>query len=240
MGRSGLQGTPWHEVIKYDDTPKKKVSCRDCKFYDEDDTSCFKGIDINNAGSSNWHKCKYFILEAFADKSKKEEVRKKKGERYIEKPIKIDSAGKQVSDSSKTSNSDKIEKKHNDVQSFNYREIPEEIMGHFRRYHNGDQLEYRYCEGLIPEGTYEAFQQLCKGGNTEDFDMRLCQFANKVGINITNSFYIKNFRKALRKGMFMLLFSNEDYSLRSTQFSRLFVDAFVALLEKKKCFKINQ
>ena len=50
MGRSGFQGTPWHEEIKYDDTTLKKVSCRDCKFYDKDDNLCFKGVDIKAAG----------------------------------------------------------------------------------------------------------------------------------------------------------------------------------------------
>ena len=56
---------------------KKKLSCKDCCYYEKDDKSCLKRpLYLPEDGYNSWKNCKYFEPTRDAIKSKKDQIEK--------------------------------------------------------------------------------------------------------------------------------------------------------------------
>ena len=56
---------------------KKKLSCKDCCYYEKDDKSCLKRpLYLPEDGYNSWKNCKYFEPTKYAIKSKKDQIEK--------------------------------------------------------------------------------------------------------------------------------------------------------------------
>ena len=56
---------------------KKKLSCKDCCYYEKDDKSCLKRpLYLPEDGYNSWKNCKYFEPTKDAIKSKKDQIEK--------------------------------------------------------------------------------------------------------------------------------------------------------------------
>lgn len=68
-------------IVEHVDFSKKKLSCRDCNYYEKDDKSCMKRpLYLPEDGYNSWKSCKYFEPSKDAIKKKKIGV-----EKYIKK-----------------------------------------------------------------------------------------------------------------------------------------------------------
>lgn len=53
-----------HFIVEHDDTLKKRISCKDCLYYERDDKSCLKRpLYLPEDGYNSWRKCNYFELD---------------------------------------------------------------------------------------------------------------------------------------------------------------------------------
>ena len=51
-------------TVEHDDTVRRKISCKDCLYYDRDDRSCLKRpLYLPEDGYHNWKKCDHFELD---------------------------------------------------------------------------------------------------------------------------------------------------------------------------------
>ena len=85
-------------IVEHVEFPKKKLSCKDCRYYEKDDLSCLKRpLYLPEDGYNSWKNCKYFEPTKDAIKKKKIGV-----EKYIKKPEKVKGIrGSQDTDSNK-------------------------------------------------------------------------------------------------------------------------------------------
>lgn len=230
-------------VIEKKHLPKRKVTCEDCKHYNSDKSCQAEPVFIPEVGYDNWKNCKSFLLSchtAYFDEKKKTVV-SLRSEKYIETPRgSYEALLRQSQEREDRRKEIKETKDSTFKQGVNYWGIPMEVLGHLKRYYYGYQSEYNYCKKRIPAKTYKAFQRYCMEGDHSEFDEALAQFIVALSIPIPSKEGIVKFRKALQREIMSLLFDEEkDYSLKASRFNRLFVDAFVNLLEKKKCFDIH-
>lgn len=230
-------------VIEKKHLPKKKVTCEDCKHYNSDKSCQAEPVFIPEVGYDNWKNCKSFLLSLHTPyfDEKKKTVISLRSEKYIETSSdNYESIIRQSQDREASNNELKKTKESSFKKGVDYWGIPKEVLGHFKRYYYGCQSEYNYCKKRIPTKTYKAFQRYCVEGDPSAFDEALVQFIAVLSIPIPSKEGIGKFRKALQREIMSLLFDEEkDYSLKTSRFNRLFVDAFVNLLEKKKCFDIH-
>lgn len=73
-------------IVEHVEFSKKKLSCKDCQYYEKDDKSCLKRpLYLPEDGYNSWKNCKYFEPIKDAIKKKKDGV-----EKYIDKtePVK--------------------------------------------------------------------------------------------------------------------------------------------------------
>lgn len=71
-------------IVEHVEFSKKKLSCKDCRYYEKDDKSCLKRpLYLPEGGYNSWKNCKYFEPTKEAIKKKKDGV-----EKYIKKPVK--------------------------------------------------------------------------------------------------------------------------------------------------------
>ncbi len=73
-------------TVMHDDTVRRRVNCRDCLYYDNDDKSCQKRpLYLPIDGYNNWKKCEYFELDMttshYEEKSAQLEKMKHRGGR---------------------------------------------------------------------------------------------------------------------------------------------------------------
>ena len=68
-------------VVEHVEFTKKKLSCKDCCYYEKDDKSCLKRpLYLPEDGYNSWKNCRYFEPTRDAIKSKKDQV-----EKYVNK-----------------------------------------------------------------------------------------------------------------------------------------------------------
>ena len=64
-------------VVEHVEFTKKKLSCKDCCYYEKDDKSCLKRpLYLPEDGYNSWKNCKYFEPTKDAIKSKKDQIEK--------------------------------------------------------------------------------------------------------------------------------------------------------------------
>ena len=74
-------------IVEHVEFPKKRLSCKDCRYYEKDDLSCLKRpLYLPEDGYNSWKNCKYFEPTKDAIKKKKIGV-----EKYIKKSEKANS-----------------------------------------------------------------------------------------------------------------------------------------------------
>ena len=219
---------------------KRKVSCRDCKYYN-DDQSCEKEpVYIPEVRYDNWKYCKSFLLSQFAkDFDEKEKiVIRVRSKNYIE-PEQSNELSRQTMASVTAPRNKKDEPIHAATgnNSFNYWNIPSNILNQYRRYAYGDQRDYIQCKSRIPKQMYESFKRYCIERKTDSLDQSCCELIKNLKAYPPDAKGVKKFREALIGEIFKLLFMKpSNYNLSAGNFNRLFTDAFVELLKKKKCF----
>lgn len=74
-------------IVEHVEFSKKKLSCKDCYYYEKDDKSCLKRpLYLPEDGYNSWKNCKYFEPTKDAIKKKKDGV-----EKYIDKTEQVKS-----------------------------------------------------------------------------------------------------------------------------------------------------
>lgn len=64
-------------IVEHVEFSKKKLSCKDCRYYEKDDLSCLKRpLYLPEDGYNSWKNCKYFDPTKEAIKKKKDGVEK--------------------------------------------------------------------------------------------------------------------------------------------------------------------
>ena len=116
-----------------------------------------------------------------------------------------------------------------------YWAVPSDTIKLYKKYASGDQQEYIQCKSYIPKQMYECFKLYCIDRKTDRLDQCMRGFIKNLRISAPDTKDVMIFREAIICEVFKLLFMKPSYyNLSEGKFNRLFTDAFVELLKKKK------
>lgn len=210
-------------LIEKNTTPRKRVSCADCKHYCEDGSCLKEAVIISEVGYNNWKNCKSFVLSNTV-------------EYYSEKVNQVLKTRKTPSiDKQKTEDFEK-KSSRGEKSGINYWGINEEMKALFKDcYLSPSSQAKKKCMLLVPLELFEGYKKVLDFPEDKLYEDSLAVFVRKLGVDPGKREIHCMRRKSLVR-MTEMLFSGKYIGFCESTFTDLFIDFFAEYLHIKKVY----
>ncbi len=222
--RENIMAIGWERgfILERDDTIRKRVNCKDCMYYSDEDKSCYKISNyIPDLGYDYWKQCKYFIVDVDIEEGKRYKAFLVKGVSALNRQ-KIDNPEKLINVI-----------KGNGYYFYQLKE--KYLIAFYDLYKKNKNINIMRCYEWLPVELYDGYIIWLKTANFDSIFKAMCLFMYnlempqlKTGMRIILKKVIGNV------GEYVV---TKDVRLTREMFENMFLKTFCEYLKERKAFE---